>query len=213
MRKKSLSIWLVAATAALTLSSHASASVVYTSGSTNGTVKARTINGGYAVSDEFILTSAATITGFTFGGWTLQNDLIKNVTYGFSNSPNFASDGVASLLGSAALGLSYGNMSYDVRDYTATISSVFLNPGTYYFSLQNAVTSGNNIAFWDQNGSAGVSFQSGVGALGVTHAFTLTSDAVPAVPEPATWAMMLLGFAGIGVAMRRRRRSTTAVPA
>jgi hypothetical protein len=27
------------------------------------------------------------------------------------------------------------------------------------------------------------------------------------VPEPATWAMMLLGFGGIGMAMRRRRRS------
>jgi PEP-CTERM motif len=26
----------------------------------------------------------------------------------------------------------------------------------------------------------------------------------PAVPEPATWAMMILGFAGIGFAMRRR---------
>lgn len=26
------------------------------------------------------------------------------------------------------------------------------------------------------------------------------------VPEPATWAMMLLGFGGIGVAMRRRRK-------
>ena len=27
----------------------------------------------------------------------------------------------------------------------------------------------------------------------------------PAVPEPATWAMMLVGFAGVGAAMRRRR--------
>ena len=27
----------------------------------------------------------------------------------------------------------------------------------------------------------------------------------PAVPEPATWAMMLLGFGGIGFMMRRRR--------
>lgn len=29
----------------------------------------------------------------------------------------------------------------------------------------------------------------------------------PAVPEPATWVMMLLGFGGIGAAMRRRRRA------
>ena len=28
-----------------------------------------------------------------------------------------------------------------------------------------------------------------------------------AVPEPATWAMMLLGFGGIGMAMRRRRQA------
>jgi hypothetical protein len=31
-----------------------------------------------------------------------------------------------------------------------------------------------------------------------------------AVPEPATWGMMLLGFAGIGMAMRRRRRPALA---
>jgi hypothetical protein len=30
----------------------------------------------------------------------------------------------------------------------------------------------------------------------------------PPVPEPATWAMMLVGFGGIGMAMRRRRRNT-----
>lgn len=28
-----------------------------------------------------------------------------------------------------------------------------------------------------------------------------------AVPEPGTWAMMLIGFGGVGVAMRRRRRT------
>lgn len=31
-----------------------------------------------------------------------------------------------------------------------------------------------------------------------------------AVPEPSTWAMMLLGFAGIGFAMRRRRNPALA---
>jgi hypothetical protein len=33
---------------------------------------------------------------------------------------------------------------------------------------------------------------------------------ISAVPEPATWAMMLLGFTGIGMAMRRRRRPALA---
>jgi len=30
---------------------------------------------------------------------------------------------------------------------------------------------------------------------------------IAAVPEPASWAMMLLGFAGVGAAMRRTRRA------
>ena len=36
--------------------------------------------------------------------------------------------------------------------------------------------------------------------------FQFSPFAAPAVPEPSTWAMMLLGFGAIGVAMRRRRR-------
>ncbi|RIK47675.1 MAG: hypothetical protein DCC57_14050, partial [Chloroflexi bacterium] len=30
----------------------------------------------------------------------------------------------------------------------------------------------------------------------------------PTVPEPATWAMMILGFGVIGAAIRRQRRQT-----
>ena len=34
------------------------------------------------------------------------------------------------------------------------------------------------------------------------------ADAVPAVPEMGTWGMMILGFVGMGAAMRRRRNTT-----
>jgi hypothetical protein len=34
----------------------------------------------------------------------------------------------------------------------------------------------------------------------------ITVDAVAAVPEPATWAMMLLGFCGVGFMLRKSRR-------
>jgi hypothetical protein len=46
----------------------------------------------------------------------------------------------------------------------------------------------------------------GMGSFGGNLTFTPTT----AVPEPATWAMMLLGFAGIGWQLRRRRGSTIA---
>ena len=36
---------------------------------------------------------------------------------------------------------------------------------------------------------------------------SISEDVVPGVPEPATWVMMLLGFAAVGFAMRRARIS------
>ena len=36
-------------------------------------------------------------------------------------------------------------------------------------------------------------------------------DPTPGVPEPATWAMMLLGFGAAGVAVRRSRRKKALV--
>lgn len=43
---------------------------------------------------------------------------------------------------------------------------------------------------------------------GVSNAYLFTATAVP---EPATWAMMLLGFGGIGFAMRRSRKQAGAL--
>jgi hypothetical protein len=40
---------------------------------------------------------------------------------------------------------------------------------------------------------------------------TISSGVAPGVPEPATWAMMLLGFAGIGFALRNTRQAKVRV--
>jgi hypothetical protein len=41
--------------------------------------------------------------------------------------------------------------------------------------------------------------------------FEVARSAVSAVPEPATWAMMIFGFGAVGVAMRRRKSAPTLV--
>lgn len=46
----------------------------------------------------------------------------------------------------------------------------------------------------------------GLGSYGGSLTFSPT-----AVPEPATWGMMLLGFAGVGFQLRRQRRRTAAI--
>ena len=50
---------------------------------------------------------------------------------------------------------------------------------------------------------------SSVGAFGsatITGGTGILRGISPAVPEPGTWALMLLGFGAVGVSMRRRRQ-------
>jgi hypothetical protein len=47
-------------------------------------------------------------------------------------------------------------------------------------------------------------------AHGVAH-LDFYSDPITGTPEPSTWAMMLLGFAGLGFAGYRARKATAAL--
>jgi hypothetical protein len=47
-------------------------------------------------------------------------------------------------------------------------------------------------------------------ATGTAYGPALDNVSISAVPEPAQWAMMLMGFGGLGVVMRSRRKAVAA---
>ncbi len=48
-------------------------------------------------------------------------------------------------------------------------------------------------------------YPSGIGIYGYFTLNSAVSDQIAAIPEPSTWTMLLIGFAGIGFAAHRRR--------
>lgn len=81
--------------------------------------------------------------------------------------------------------------------------------GSYYFALQ-AVTAASSVYLANANGTGAAyspnagSWAPGYGSASAV-AVSLSGDSVAAVPEPATWAMMIVGFGLVGMALRRRR--------
>jgi len=86
-------------------------------------------------------------------------------------------------------------------------------PGTYWFGLSGTSSEiGWNLQFSSPGADPlyQLSFSNVVGPLSNTKAaFNLYS----AAPEPASWALMLVGFGAAGYAMRTRRRTTATLTA
>jgi hypothetical protein len=92
--------------------------------------------------------------------------------------------------------------SFTVLDGTP-ISYVTLKAGTDFkvYQLPTAV-SFSSLGILVGNG------RKGGNQPDISHLSFWTTPNTPAVPEPGTWAMLLVGFGGIGVAMRRRKGET-----
>ena len=199
---------LVAAVAMLSFSSAASASTTITfEGQPTGTVA-----NGY------------TLNGVAFsavggGSPSIYSGAEVNGTRGLlagADSASFIQMVFSGL--NTDLSLAFGN------DETCNISSCVYNSDRAILSLfLNGAQVASTFVLFNQNNIAdqriginGVIFNSATLAYGTANGIgtlneaidDITFSAAAAVPEPSTWAMMLIGFAGIGYSMRRRRRST-----
>jgi len=86
--------------------------------------------------------------------------------------------------------------------YTFTGADVF-NPAN-----GNQTAAGTNPLVQILLTGADVTAVRGLRLSSTQNAFELDNLAVNAVPEPATWALMLMGFGAVGYSMRRGRRAT-----
>jgi hypothetical protein len=157
-----------------------------------------------------------TFTGSTFGGTTTGNVLTVS---------NFGNLDLSRL----DRGQSFNDYDGDLFALALTFtlpSGVNPSPGSddiFTAILQGSATTGSNgdvvVTFSDSSESytyPGGTFTVNVNGLTVTtqHDTDIagTITAVAAVPEPSTWAMMILGFAGLGF-MGYRRKSKMALTA
>lgn len=113
-----------------------------------------------------------------------------NCRTGYENSARYIIDGVTYLFGDGAGTGGIGPVSGGA--YYNSAANSFANAGKYVQSF--VVGAGQPVTFYlyDDNlrdNSGGVSLQ------------------LTAVPEPGTWAMMILGFGIVGGAMRRRQKT------
>jgi hypothetical protein len=189
-------------------------SVVYDNGAINGTAGALSLVWGWAGADSFSLSSTTDVTAVTFGAWVAPGNMITAIDWGINNvsPPNFLSDGTAAILGAQYAG---SNGGYDLYNYTFSIPTMTLGAGTYYLSLQNAASTIGGAVYWDINFGPSGGYSNLYGGV-PSEAFKILGNVQKigpndpqknAVPEPASWLMMLTGFGLAGAALRAHRRT------
>ena len=100
--------------------------------------------------------------------------------------------------------------AFDILTKQANSAGTLTTVGTLGFDLGSRTSFdilGSNALAFNGNTLFNVNLMTGaLSTVGTTNRALFGIALSGPVPEPATWAMMLLGFGGIGMAMRRRRK-------
>jgi hypothetical protein len=179
---------------------------------------------GHFAAQAFTLVSTTTIQSASFTALvqpapgTVSVDWIFLSANGLVPGTQIAS-GSSSILSVTDLGPWSTNPAYTYAKEAFNVGSVTLGPGTYFFAIHGNDSPGGYSDYLAQGiaSSGAASSANGGASWSVGYesfpsiAVSLSGDSIAsAVPEPATWAMMTLGFAGVGWMAYRRRKSALA---
>jgi PEP-CTERM motif len=177
---------------------------LYDNGPSNGNIDAWTINFGFAVSDEFTLSQASTITGLQFTSWMFSGDVLETADFlitsdemggrtFFSGTVNFIQSGCVA-----------NQFGFNVCTETGSITGLNLNAGSYWLNMENAVVASGDPVYWDENDGPSPASETSEGSI-PSESFTIlgsastgTTSTTGTTPEPAS--VMLFGSAVLGAA-------------
>ena len=188
---------------------------------TIGSANATTFDWSLSGNLSFGITGNGTLTASESGGQFLVNSISGSVSDTCTGTPCVPQ--YRNIIGLLTPHQSFGGLS-DIGGDNLIFpapASPFLDSAGLVFSIGGvgvdpcAFTAGcyMNVYYAPNASSGGPQYQlymSNFGANGVD--FVLTAEVASSVPEPSTWAMLLLGFAGLGF-MTYRRKSKPAVMA
>jgi PEP-CTERM motif len=190
---------------------------VYENGPIDGHTDGWAINNGFYVDDTFYVSSPSEqVTGMSFGVWLTPGDVLQSVEVTITSEPDYGTfyfDGVATPTASGCFLNSY---SFDVCKETVSFGGgPFLDTGSYWVTLKNAVVTGGDPVYWDENRGVGcdspgcpsVAKENGNEGSIPSESFTMlgaTGTGTGSSPEPSNLLLFGSGVAGaIGVLRRR----------
>jgi hypothetical protein len=199
----------VAGLALFGLSQQASAAVLYDNGPINGTIDGWTVNYGFAVADSFTLSQTSTVTGVSFGVWNDPSATITSIDWGITTvTGSFPDQHTATVTNGSTITPNPNPYGFNPSTDSFSTGSLVLGPGTYYLVLQNAVVSGGDPVYWDQNNGPSLAWENSLGEISYhsnDSCLTVTCSesfqilgSTSATPLPSTWTMLIAGFVGLG---------------
>ena len=159
----------------------------------------------FSGSSTSLSTSAATIaeaynSGSSFNfDFTINSSYLFNMNYSYSETDSYYYDNYYQLINTSGGAPLFSDSPLSgTYDTPATgRRSILLGPGSYEFGITTSLG--------DLSAVQGSDY--GAGAHTEQYAFSLIAAAVP---EPATWGLMIVGFGLVGASLRRRRTGVAA---